>query len=285
MRSPRLRAPALLLLLLPTACLSGGGSSPAGGDAGYLGVAVTPGRMFRWTPLQGNEVELYVELHDDFAELPTGFAGSFPPATLAAWVEDAVQTWMGGSGTQYLLDIASHAAGQSQPSERTAIHVRFASSGESQLEGIVTMYTGSTQNLVSRVEMEIHVPSNAAQIAVGAYHRLLRHEFGHALGIIGFQPGSGTSHSPNQGDVMFPVVGSEGLSGADRATFLDLYGRAPNLQRADSVTMPFGADPYPGGLPYSVPGISLLMPIPPLLPIAPLLPATEQVLMRVGCVD
>ena len=253
MRIP-VRATALLLLL-PVGCLGGGSDGQV--HAGYLDQAVNSGRVFRWTPVQGETVDLYVELHDGPAELPASFTGRFGPATLAGWVSDAVDGWMAAAGNAYTLEVRAHSAGQKHPVSRTTIHVTFRETQVSALTGTVTMSTGAIPTLVEEACMEMQVPSNGTQIPASAYRRLIRHEFGHLLGIIAFQPGPGTGHSPDQGDLMFPVIAGEDLSLADRLTVAELYSLEPDLMRADAAGA--APDPQPTGRARVwLPGVSLL---------------------------
>lgn len=248
-----LRAPfpaVLVLLLLPCAC-GGGGEDLQPGES-YLDVATSPHRLFRWTPLTpGEPVELYFELHDAVSELPVAFANRFGPAELRSWVEEAVAAWLGAAGTPYLLDLASHAAGESQPPGRTVVQVSFEPSPAGRFRGSVTMYTGINFGTVVGADLVIDVPDDSGNYSSASFRSLMHHEIGHALGIIALTEGVGTSHSPFAADLMYPVAPVQALSQGDQATVSALYARVPDLVRADAAAGGLGDGPLPNFTPYA----------------------------------
>lgn len=256
---PRICLPVVLLLLV--AC--GGGGAEVGLGESYLSVATSPGQRFRWTPLKGPNIEFFVEIHDSVSELPVGFDSRFSYQQRRDWATEGIDAWMVAASTGYTLDIASHALGQVQPSGQTSIHIYFDQSASGQFRGEVTLYSANSSS-VDRVEVRICVPDNGPAYSAGSFQSLLQHELGHALGIIAITPGSGTSHSPFQQDVMFPVAAIFALSQGDGATVDELYSLEPDLVRADSVGSWAGEDwqsqlfalqlgPVTGWLPWGAP--------------------------------
>ncbi len=275
---PRIYPSVVLLLLV--AC--GGGGAEVGVGESYLSVATSPGQRFRWTPLKGPVVDFYVEIHDAVGEVPLGFGLQFPNQMRRDWVSDGIDAWMAAAGTPYSLDMASHALGQAQPSSRTAIHVYFEQSLTGAFRGEVTLYS-VVAGSVDCVEVRISVPADGPAYSPASFESLLQHELGHALGIIAFSSGSGTSHSPFQADVMFPVAPIIVLSQGDQATVDELYSLEPDLVRADSLGYPGGSD-FPGSLlPMQ---FGLLGPWMPWMPwgVPAPTPAPASVLMHVECI-
>lgn len=253
-----LRAPSLATCLLLFSACGGGGDGLQPGES-YLALATSPNRVFHWTPVEGDQVELYVELHDAVSELPTAFQNRFGPAEVEDWVSEAVDAWLGAAEVDYVLELASHAAGQSHAASRAAIQVTFAAAPAGQFRGAVTVFTGAAFHSVSGVEMQIDVPDDAGNYSAASFRSLVHHEMGHALGIIALVEGAGTSHSPFHSDLMFPVAPVQALSEGDRATIAALYAAPPNLLRGDHEGVGESGDPLlPSPVPYlGVPSVGL----------------------------
>lgn len=62
-------------------------------------------------------------------------------------------------------------------------------------------------------------------IPVSQYPALITHEYGHALGILGYE--GATGHSSEGEDVMFPTAECSALSAGDIATMREVYTRVP----------------------------------------------------------
>jgi len=256
---PMLRPPLAALAACCTALLGMCGSAGSGTAAGsstdlrtdsYLGGALDPNYIFRWTPRRtGGATEIFVEVQNAPSELPAQLQElDFSPADCGAAVRNGFNAWTKHSGVPMRLILALHEDGDRLDPDLVRIEVFFRSGGEPGLVGYTQLITQPmTPTVVERVLVEIRIGPDTRDLSGEMVYALLLHEFGHALGIVA--PAPRTGHSNKAADVMFPMVRWSELSRNDQLALRELYALEPTMRRADEVgngpggSGPGGGDP------------------------------------------
>lgn len=246
---PLLAAAAVLQLL--TRC---GGSSttavtvPQLNTETYLDTALDANNLFHWTPRSdGQPVELHVIVHNGPGEIPAGLdAFAVGAGEVETFVTESVTMWAEASGVIFDLQIHGFGGSPAPSSDACTIEVHFRSTAGADLSGFAWLETRFLDpRTVSRVQVQISVPLQPAEVNLNTLRALVLHEFGHALGIVAPQPHTG--HSPSSSDVMHPAVRWNRLSTADKTAIRELYAMEPNILRGDRSAGGPGAPGGPGG--------------------------------------
>ncbi len=230
---------------LTAMCGAGGAGSIASSSLqtdSYLGDAVDPENLFRWTPVQpAGPIEILVEVQNAAAELPQALADlGYGPQECAEAVRDGLASWAKHTGEPLAFALSFHEDGAHLAENIVKIEVSFLESATAGLEGYTRVVTEQFRpSEVSEVMVEIRIGADVTGLTGDMVYALLLHELGHALGIVA--PAPRTGHSEARSDVMYPTVRWLELSKEDRLAIRELYELEPTMRRSDEAESGPGA--------------------------------------------
>lgn len=207
----------------------------------YLGAALDPVQLFRWTPRQpGEAIEVLVEVQNAPEELPAGLLHlGYDSQRCADAVRDGLDAWGRHAGLPLHFALSFHGSGQTLGADVVKVEVSFEEIAGNELMGYTEVITELfDRKRVQRVAVTLRIGSDTEQLSGEMVYALLLHELGHALGIVA--PAPRTGHSTDARDVMYPTVHWMDLSPEDRIAIRELYALAPTMHRADESSVGSG---------------------------------------------
>jgi hypothetical protein len=168
--------------------------------------------------------DIHINVHDSAIDLSQTVRQSIT-AGATAWKNAIV-----ANGAR--CDVNFHFESQGDPGSAATprIDIEFVEMLDGgDIAGSTTVSASPAARTFSHVRIQIasHVidAGDTLAIPVSQYPALITHEYGHALGILGYD--GATGHSSDAEDVMFPTAGCSALSAGDIATMREAYTRVP----------------------------------------------------------